>query len=288
MKILKYNCSNRGNTLNVLLTMNILAFLFISQICIAQEKPVEPIKLLNNLKDNSFLIPQEDHGKVFVDLSKSIFLYYSDSNDVDPDIDTVNFTYGVQKGSFLNKGLSEYLLIIWLADAESCRFYGHYQNYGPTTFLIVFDSNLQQISDIGFQDQPTRLTDVVDIDKDGIDEVFLTSRHSQMGCYDETLMIFSRDFNLPLLWVTTGRGCLEVDQEETIILRSSFAVWNHHLLIRTTLEPYIIVGFDDHNEPIHKHLTPEYKVDEYKFVNGIFEHILSPSNVDWDDDRLQY
>jgi hypothetical protein len=260
--------------------------------CIAQTPSPEALK--NNLKQKIFKVNEGDkYESIYADLEKSSFLkvpnnVYGNYNKKTEE-EYVIFDYSVYNGSFLNKYAEEHLLFIRLAKNSYCNFFSHASNYGNTTFIIIFDKYYNQISEVFFQDAMTYMVEVCDINNDGLNEVIMKSSYGQMGCFENWIEIFEKDFNHNNLRVVDYHSCLESGiKGESILLNSEYVIDSNRITFKSILDYYLCLGVDNDYKPILRFLKTEYKADEYEYRNKKFYHVKSDNNVNWDDERLEF
>lgn len=250
--------------------------------------------LKNNIKQKIFKVNRQDNYEdIYADLNNNSFIripnYYTGSNTKEEEF--VVFDYSVYSGSFLNPNNKEYLLFVRLADDNYCSFFGHSENNGNTTFIYIFNNDYKQISEVFFQDAPTHLIDIVDLDNDGLSEVIMESSYSQQGCSESWIQIFKKDFNNSLLRVVNYHSCLLSGYKgEKILLESDYKIIGNKIVFNSKLDYYLCLGIEENKdyEPINRFLKTEYKIDEFVFENNKFLHIKDINNVDWDLEQLMF
>jgi len=247
---------------------------------------LDPKLFLNNITKKVFLI--KGHDDAYYDLDrKSITKASSFGNPIEEEF--FNLKYSVYKGSFVNPGKIEYLFMIKIPEGEFSSFFPHAENYGNTTLIFIFDENINQISEVYFQDYPTYLKDIVDINKDGLNEVIMESGYGQMGCFENWLMFFVKNFDEPKLRIVIEHDCSSSGtQVEKINLSSTYSLFDKMIIFNSTLEYYLSMGLNEDFEPDNRFLRNEYRKDVFEYEVDTFEHIKDKENVDWDDNRLMF
>jgi len=240
--------------------------------------------LLNNIPERIFKI--KGHDNIYFDLDRMSITRAGDFRQ-ESEEEFIEFSYNIIKGSFLNSNKIEYLFVLNIK--EICSFFSHSENYGNTTLIYVFNEDYKQISEAKFQDYSTHLLDVKDINNDGISEVFMEGSYGQMGCSESWIMIFSRNFELPALRVVNYHSCVNSGvNSEKIVLNSTYTVFDKKILFNSSLEYYVVMGFNKDDEIDKRFLKTEYRRDIYEFKKDTFIHIPEKENVDWDDERLEF
>jgi len=247
---------------------------------------LDPKLFLNNITKKVFLI--KGHDDAYYDLDrKSITKASSFGNPIEEEF--FNLKYSVYKGSFVNPGKIEYLFMIKIPEGEFSSFFPHAENYGNTTLIFIFDENINQISEVSFQDYPTYLKDIVDINSDGINEVIMESTYGMQGCSASWLMLFVKNFDDPKLSIGIEHDCSNSGSKgEKINLSSTYTIFDKMIIFNSTLEYYICMGVDENNESDNRFLRNEYRKDVFGYEVDTFELIKDKDNVDWDDDRLMF
>lgn len=244
---------------------------------------LDTMKFYYNIKDRIFLV--KEHDDIYFDLNRKS-LTQTSSRFIDaPEEVFVGLNYNIFEGSFLNKSQKEYLFLIFL-DEEAYGFFSHAENWGQTTLIYVFDENYNQISNVYFQDSKARIVDIQDVEKDGIDEVFIKSNYGMMGCYREWINVYSGNFDSrkELIDVISFQTCLESGVPgEKVTINAEYRIENKSIVFDTRLDYYISMGNDD-----NRYIRSEMKKDVYQGEKGIFRHIKDKDNVDWNDEKLWF
>lgn len=269
---------------NILL---IFIFVFINTAIYPQRQVnLDPYDFLENIKQK---IINVDGSGIYVDLNTNSYIqprtYYSEKEEI-----FVEFEYQIYEGNFINKNTLEYLFIIKLPEGIYIEFFPHVASYGNTTMVYIFDSLYNQISDVSFRNISTKLIDIIDIDNDGIDEVFMKSYYVfNCGVFMTSLSIFSINFRDSKLDRIT-----ELDAErcgisgDNITIKSDYLIESGKLVLNSKLDYYICMGTDEDGNNDNRFYKTEYRQDIFEFKNGKFYHIKDKNNVDWNDERLVY
>jgi len=117
----------------------------------------------------------------------------------------------------------------------------------------------------------------------------MQSSYGQMGCFENWIEIFEKDFNKYILRVIDYHNCTESGiKGELILLKSDYLIDSSRVIFNSSLDYYLSLGFDNDFNPNLRFLKTEYKTDEFEFRNRKFCHIKSDNNVNWDDERLSF
>ncbi|RPI18681.1 MAG: hypothetical protein EHM58_04215 [Ignavibacteriae bacterium] len=269
----------------------ILIFLILSIQCYTQE--IDTLRFYNNIKERVFLA--RGTNDIYFDLNKKSITKSSNKYYSNPEEEFLNFVYKIFKGRFLHKYNTEYLFVITLDSNSYLPFFGHADGYGPSTLIYVFDSNYNQISKLYSQEKITEIIGVVDIDKNGIDEVIMKSGDGGQGCHREWITVYHKDFDInnELLNVITFQSCLESGNPgESLVVNAEYEIVEKTISIKTQIDYYICMGqYDEYDEYgmlkiDNRFVKTEFKKDIYIYQNGNFEHLKDIDNVNWDDERL--
>ena len=276
----------------------LLFVLFFNKIGILFAQNVTADFLINKLKyDKIYLYTDEDiidenlimtFGRdTYFDLTNKIWIHPSLKNkDQQLLAEESEFKAQIVKGSFIIPHNKEYILIL-----HTGYIGGHVELGGRTTFIIIFNDKFEQIAEIGRQYADTKYVEKIDIDKDGIEEVFFSNGSAWQGCCKDWIMIFSGEFNKPLLTFEHLISCENAGIEDMkfITLNSKYKFKGSSLIFESKLDYYISKGYDNKNERfVNKLLKTEYKKDVYKYKNKSFEHVISKDNVNWDEEGLEF
>lgn len=189
-------------------------------------------------------------------------------------------------GSFINSHNKELMLILHTGSI-GC----HAENYGRTTFIIIFDDKFNQLSEIGRLNANETYKEKVDINKDGIEEVFFTNEYGMDGCLKKWIDIYSGEFREPKLSFSYFISCAEqgIKNKNFIELNSNYKFEDSSIVFESKIDYYICKGYDNKKERfIKKLLKTKYKRDIFLYKNRKFEHLISKDNVDWDEEGLEF
>lgn len=154
------------------------------------------IELIGNMKEK--ILKPDGYTNVYFDLNNRSIIQLSEQWGEKSYEDYVGFDDSVVSGSFTNSYSNEYILILKWNYPENFSF-PHVGNFGPLTQFVYFDSNYKQISKVFFHDATTELKDIIDIDNDGINEIFLGGMYCNHGVCMSWINIFYKDMTEPVL-----------------------------------------------------------------------------------------
>lgn len=249
---------------------------------------IDPMILYNNISNK--LIKISDFENIFFDLNKrSITKMGNSYNHYMAEEEFFNLQLNVIEGSFLNNYKREFLLTIDLDTNEYCTFFPGAANGGKTYQFYIFDENHIQIAGPFSHYYHSIIYDKVDINEDGIDEIFMYNSDGQMGCSWGWINIFSGNFNEPILHRYIAIYNNSQFPGEVVDLNSEIIIEDQKLIFNSLLDIFIVFGKKDLGDiwEIDKRLLrTEYKKDVYEFKNNKLELIQDSSNVNFDDERF--
>jgi hypothetical protein len=235
--------------------------------------------LINNLKQRIY--QPTGYDDIYFDLDKqSIIQSKGLSNDKTTE-EIVGYEANVYPGSFQNPNKKEYLLhLTW--NMDKATFFPHAGNFGPLNQFVVFDSILNQISRIYFQDATEDFKEIVDIDNNGLNELIMEGYYAQMGVENKWINVFYKDFEKPALNYFSETKVLDasaflysqkypVEYEQDT---SSYNIENGKFMIKMTKHLYFALSESD----IRKK-NEENCERVYLFKNGIFK-LISGENCE--------
>jgi len=152
--------------------------------------------LLQNMKEKVF--KPEGYTNIYFDINNRSIIQTAEKWDEKTYEDFVGFNDSVVSGSFTKPHENQYILVLKWNSPENFSF-PHVGNFGPLTQYIIFDDNYNQISKVFFEDATSNLKDVIDIDKDGIDEIFTTGMYCNQGVCHSWVNIYYKEITEPIL-----------------------------------------------------------------------------------------
>lgn len=272
-------------------TILIILIIILNNVVYPQKQvDLDPYIFLDNIKQKVFKVKrQQGFDDIYVDLNSKSYIKPGSFNNEKEEV-FVEFDFQIYEGSFINKSALEYLFIIKLPENSFVYFFCHAENFGNTTMIYIFDSIYNQLSKVAFKDRSTNLIDILDIDNDGIDEVFMKSYYAcNSGIFITYLIIFSRNFNDSKLEIIIGLNAeISGVSGERITLKSDYSIEDGMLVLNSKLDYYICMGRNEDDTPDNRFYKTEYKRDVFEYKNGKFYHIKGENNVNWNDSRLEF
>lgn len=175
--------------------------------------------------------------------------------------DKLNYKSNIHKGSFINPSSEEILLEITI---ESGLVENALNN--GISLIYVFDKYSSIISG-PFLYQLGNINDVIDIDENGLSEIYFLMENHIQSVQIETLEVFEKNFINPILSIV-----FYYKNFNNEILVSEFKYDEGLLIFNSLLYIY------DNDKKL---IETQPHLDEYKLENGKFYHIENENNLDW-------
>lgn len=268
----KLNC--KFNSMRQLISFSVVLFAILLNSVYAQNSDLNPDILFKNIKNyeiDGSISPLTDcfcsegtprYGDYIINLrNKSL------ENKLDRKKVMVVFSYKVYEGSFLNENKKEYLFI---ASFNSDLFPRYIGDGSGLSILYIFDESFNQYPDVYIQDGKFPIDKIIDIDNDGISEVFQETFGGAQGYSITFLNVFKKDFNTPYFRLLTNY--YSEDGFGKNYIKAYYMVENNYVILNSNLYIYNSKG---------KLIKTSQCVDKFRFdISGI-EHEKAKNNVDW-------
>lgn len=257
-----------------LISFSVVLFVIIFNSVYAQNSDLNPDKFLKSIKNyeiDGLISPLTDcycnegsprYGDYIINLRNRTI-----ESKLERKKEKVVFSYQVYEGSFLNENRKEYLLI---ASFNSNLFPRYIGDGSGLSILYIFDESFNQYSDVYIQDGKFPIDKIIDIDNDGISEVFQETLGGAQGYSISFLNVFKKDFNTPYFRLLTNYYSEDGFGKDYI--KSYYMIENNYVNLNSNLYIYNSKG---------KLIKNSQCVDKFRFdVSGV-EHEKANNNVDW-------
>lgn len=176
-------------------------------------------------------------------------------------------SYKVYEGNFLNENKNEYIFVISMNSGLFPKYIG---DGNGISIIFIFDNEYNQFPDIYIQDGKFIIEKIIDIDNDGISEVFEHTSGGAQGYTIRFLNVFKKDFNTPYFRLLTNY--YSEDGFGNDYIKAYYLIEDNYIILNSYLYIYNSKG---------KLIKNDQCIDKFRFnINGV-EHEKDKKNVDW-------
>ncbi len=254
------NINYRNNIIKYTLILKLLFLLCLN--VHAQNSDLNPDILFKNINNYEIDGSLSGYDNYIINLRNKTI-----ENKLERIKEKVVFSYQVYEGSFLKENKKEYL---FKASFNSNFFPNSIGGGKGMSILYIFDESFNQYPDVYVQGGKFSIDKIIDIDNDGISEVFEETFGGAQNSTISFLNVFKKNFNTPYFRLLTNY--YSTDGFGTDNIKAYYMIENNYVILNSNLYIYNSKG---------KLIKTSQCVDKFRFdISGI-EHEKAKNNVDW-------